>query len=249
MEDISAVLSGIERAVTASGDGDPGSADLNARWFGEQLVASRSDPAQMAKWASSTVIDDNLQAPVFDDRVFSWLHRGAPGTFAFPVGHAGLMHVYGYLLSSVQTPYGLKRQRWLTPDLANALGLESSFFFPTASALPLMKRVASVVLPVLTDPAADGRTIVAYDEAIDSQRSMRTVYVCDPATNSTALLYGSVEGDDVRIVTAFPSGPLTAQSARDRLLEPARYRYKHAPTDAEPGSDFEGAIHELKFTL
>lgn len=249
MEDISSVLSGIERAISNSVDGGLASADLNARWFGEQVSASRSDLAEMAKWASSTVIDDNVQAPVFNERVFSWLHRGAAGAFAFPVGHAGLMHVYGYLLSSVQTPYGLKRQRWLTADLANAFGLESSYFFPTASAVPLMERVASVVLPVLSDPTSDSRTIVAFDEAIDNRRRMRTVYVRDSVTNSTALLYGSVDGDDVQIVTAFPSGPLPAQSARDRIAEPARYRYNFAPPEAKPGSHFEGTTHELKFTL
>ncbi|ORI21145.1 hypothetical protein [Rhodococcus sp. 1168] len=245
MEDISFVLSGIERAISNQVDGGPALADLDSDWFGEQVVASRSDPAEMAKWASSTVIDDNVKAPVFDERVFSWLHRGVSDGLAFPIGHAGLMHVYGYLLSSVETPYGLKRKRWLTADLANAFGLESSFFFPPASSLPLMERVASVVLPILTEPTADSRTVLAFDDFIDLRRRMRTVYVCDPVTNSTALLYGSVAGDDVRIVTAFPSGPLTAQSARDRLLEPARYRYNYSPADAEPGSHFEGTIEVL----
>nr|WP_296777435.1 hypothetical protein [Rhodococcus sp. (in: high G+C Gram-positive bacteria)] len=203
----------------------------------------------MAKWASSTVIDDNVQAPVFDERVFSWLHRDVPDAFYFPIGHAGLMHVYGYLLSSVDTPYGLKRKRWLTADLANAFGLEPSFFYPVASALPLMERVASVVLPILTDPTAYRRTILAFDETIDYQRRMRSVYVCDDVTNLTALLYGSVSGDDVQIVTAFPIGSLTMQSARDRLSEPARYRYNYAPPDAQPGSHFEGTMHQLKFAL
>lgn len=243
------MLSSIESAISNSSDGGSAPADLSARWFGEQVTASRSDPAQMAKWASSTVIDDNVQAPVLDERVFSWLHHGVAGAFGFPIGHAGLMHVYGYLLSSVETPYGLKRLRWLTADLANAFGLESSFFFPTASTVPLMERVASAVLPTLIDPTADSRTILAFDEMIDLQRRMRTAYIMDPMTNSTALLYGSVSGDEVRIVTAFPIGPLTAQSARDRLAEPARYRYNYAPDDAQPGSHFEGTIQLLTSAL
>lgn len=241
MNDISSVLSGIESGISSSVDLTD-LTDLNARWFGQQVEASRSDPAEMAKWALSTVIDDNVQAPIFDERVFSWLHRGAPGTFAFPIGHAGLMHTYGYLLSSVETPYGLKRQRWLTDDLANAFGLKPSFFFPTASTVPLMKRVASVVLPTLTDPTADSRTILGIDEVIDCRRRMRTVYVRDRITNSTALLYGSISGDDVQIVSAFPIGPMTSQSVQDRLAEPARYRYNYAPADAEPGSHFDGAV-------
>ncbi|KJV03881.1 hypothetical protein VF34_00698 [Rhodococcus sp. PML026] len=199
----------------------------------------------MAKWASSTVIDDNVQAPVFDERVFSWLHNGVAATFDFPIGHAGLMHVYGYLLSSVETPYGLKRERWLSHNLAQAFGLEPSFFIPTASAVPLMERVSSVVIPVLTDPIADSRTILAFDEVVDHRRRMRTVHIGGPTANSTALLYGSVSGDDVQIVTAFPIGRLTAQSARNRLAEPTRYRYNYAPADAQPGSHFDGTVHVL----
>ncbi len=236
------MLSSIESAISNSGHGGSAPADPSARWFSEQVTASRSDPAEMAKWASSTVIDDNVQAPVLDERVFLWLHHGVAGAFGFPIGHAGLMHVYGYLLSSVETPYGLKRLRWLTADLANAFGLEPSFFFPTASTVPLMERVASAVLPTLIDPTADSRTVLAIDEVVDCRRRMRTVYIRDRITDSTALLYGSVSGDDVRIVTAFPIGPMTSQSVQDRLAEPARYRYNYAPPDAEAGSHFDGTV-------
>ncbi|CAH0230591.1 hypothetical protein [Rhodococcoides fascians] len=241
MNGVSFVLSSIESDISNSVD----PTDSDARWFGEQVEASRCDPVEMAKWTSSTVIDDNVQAPVFNERVFSWLHRGVPGAFEFPNGHAGLMHVYGYLLSSVETPYGLKRRRWLTDDLANALGLKPSFFFPTASTVPLMERVASVVLPTLTDPLADSRTILGIDEVVDRRRRMRTVYLRDRMTNSTALLYGSVSGDDIQIVTAFPIGPMTSQSVQDRLAEPARYRYNYAPVDAESGSHFDGTVEVL----
>ncbi|WP_155288554.1 hypothetical protein [Rhodococcoides fascians] len=245
MKPISLMLSEIENAISRSGDGGPTPADIDADWFVEQVLSSRSDPAEMAKWASSTVIDDNVQAPVFNERVFSWLHNGVAGAFNFPIGHAGLMHVYGYLLSSVETPYGLKRERWLSHDLAKAFGLKPSFFIPTASAVSLMERVSSVVIPVLTDPIADSRTILAFDEVVDHRRRMRTVYMGDPTANSTALLYGSVSGDDVQIVTAFPVGPFTAQSARNRLAEPTRYRYNYAPADAQPGSHFGGTVQVL----
>ncbi|WP_141215868.1 hypothetical protein [Rhodococcus sp. WWJCD1] len=242
MERISPVLTRLEKAINESVDGSPIHWDPDAYWFGEQVAESRSDEVEMAKWASSTVIDDNVQGPVFSERVFSWLHYGVSGAFDFPIGHAGLMHVYGYLLSSVETPYGLKRGRWLTADLAKAFGLESSFFIPTASALPLMERVASVVLPILTSPTADSGTVLAVDEVVDWRRRMRTVYIRDRMTDSTALLYGSVSGDDVQIVTAFPVGPITSQSVQDRLAEPARYRYNYAPADAEPGSHFDGTV-------
>lgn len=78
---------------------------------------------------------------------------------------------------------------------------------------------------------------------------MRTVYIRDPDTNSAAVLYGSVSGDDVRIVTTFPIEPLTEQSLRDRLAEPTRYRYNYAPADALPGSHFDGTIQVLGSAL
>lgn len=65
------MLSSIESAISNSGDGGSAPADLSARWFGEQVTASRSDAAEMAKWASSTVIDDahllNIAREVHDD--------------------------------------------------------------------------------------------------------------------------------------------------------------------------------------
>ena len=40
---------------------------------------------------------------------------------AFPVGNAGLLHVYGYWFSDEPTPYGFKRDRWVDGALAGAL--------------------------------------------------------------------------------------------------------------------------------
>jgi polar amino acid transport system substrate-binding protein len=39
------------------------------------------------------------------------------------VVHAGLSHTYGYMLSNLVTPYGLKRARWTRRDLEDGLGL------------------------------------------------------------------------------------------------------------------------------
>ena len=37
--------------------------------------------------------------------------------------HAGLQHTYGYLLSTIETPYGFKRDRWVSPMLERAFDL------------------------------------------------------------------------------------------------------------------------------
>lgn len=104
------------------------------------------------------------------------------------------MHTYGYLLATVVTPCGLKSQRWLTIDLADAFELDPHFFHPTYSTVPLMERVASKAMPILTNPSR-GRTVFTVDEVIDHRSGMRTVYVSNPMTHATAVVYGVVTGD------------------------------------------------------
>lgn len=229
LNDISSELSQIELAIRES-------VEPPAQWFADQVEGSKSDPAQMALWTSSTVIDDNVQGAVFGPEVFSWIHEGAPGSYDFPVGHAGLMHTYGYLLSTVVTPYGLKSQRWLTTDLAEAFGVDPHFFHPTYSTVPLMERVASKAMPILTNPGGS-RTVFTVDEVIDHRSRMRTVYVSNPMTHATAVVYGVVTGDRAQIVSTFPVGPLDEEFVRGWLTKPMRYRYNYAPPRAEPGSE------------
>ncbi len=83
--------------------------------------------------------------------VFRALHERAGIDARFPVGNAGLLHVYGYLLSTTPTPYGLKRERWLDGELARAYGLAADAFLPWA--LPtgetLLARVTAAAAALL----------------------------------------------------------------------------------------------------
>lgn len=243
MDDLSTGLSATAELLTSTGDLDEPSAP--APWLVRQVLASQHDDEHLAHWTASTVIDDNVQAPVFDRATFAWLHRGLPGAYEFPIGHGGLMHTYGYLLSTVITPYGLKRQRWLTNDLAVAFGKEPTHLQPTASETPLMERVASTVLPALSDPVGTTRVVLAFDEVVDTANAMRTVYVADPGSGSTAVVYGLVTSSRTQIVSTFPVQPLTQEWARTRLSEPTRYRFNYAPPTAPPGSAFDGSTEVL----
>ncbi|MBY6676500.1 hypothetical protein HQ314_06190 [Rhodococcus sp. BP-332] len=238
-----AELSATAELLSRTGDLDEPSAP--APWLVRQVLASQHDDEQLAHWTSSTVIDDNVQAPVFDEATFAWLHRGLTDVYDFPIGHAGLMHTYGYLLSTVVTPYGLKRQRWLTSDLAVAFGKEPTHLQPTPSGTPLMERVASTVLPALSDPVGTTRVVLAFDEVVDTTNAMRTVYVADPGSGSTAVVYGLVTSSRIQIVSTFPVQPLTQEWARTRLSEPTRYRFNYAPPTASPGSAFDGSTEVL----
>jgi hypothetical protein len=45
--------------------------------------------------------------------------------------HAGLQHTYGYLLSTLATPFGYKRARWVDGEIERGLGLPAGLLGPT----------------------------------------------------------------------------------------------------------------------
>jgi len=49
------------------------------------------------------------------------------------VGHAGITHTYGYLFSLLQTPFGYKRARWVSPELEQGFGLPQGTLGPKPS--------------------------------------------------------------------------------------------------------------------
>ena len=53
------------------------------------------------------------------------------------VYHAGVQHTYGYLLSLIETPYGFKRNRWLTGTIEDGFGLPTGSLhaFPSRGTL------------------------------------------------------------------------------------------------------------------
>ena len=159
-------------------------------WLGaaidEDTVAGR-----FASWGASTVIDEHTGGPVIPRALFEALHARSGLAVVWPVGNAGLLHVYGYLLSAVPTPYGLKRDRWLDGALARAFGLPDDEFVPWARASSLLSRVTAAAQDLLARPVrmADGpsgRMVLGLGEPTD--------------TDAVALVYGI----DERLITTFP---------------------------------------------
>ena len=62
----------------------------------------------------------------------SW-PRSASSPADGPIVHAGLQHTYGYLLSTIVTPFGYKRDRWLSPWLEQGFGLPPDVLGPNPS--------------------------------------------------------------------------------------------------------------------
>ena len=170
-------------------------------WLGPAIDADVR-AGRFERWGSSTVIDEHVGGPVISAPLFAALHSRAGLAAQWPVGNAGLLHVYGYLLSTVPTPFGFKRDRWLTSTLATAYGLSADAFVPGTSPRTLLERVTEAA-----DGLSDRATVrqqevtgVATSVALD-RRSFGGAW---------ALVY-IVEG---RLVTTF-----TVESAEQILDE------------------------------
>lgn len=172
-------------------------------WLGPAIDADARDD-RFARWGRSTVVDENVGAPVLSRPMFEALHDRAGLDAAWPVGNAGLLHVYGYLLSTTPTPYGLKRDRWLGGDLADACGLASDAFVPWVGERTLLDRVTETAAgliadaPVRRQPLGDREAVIAIADrqphpsalayALDSPVQGRRLITMFPVVDPTALL-------------------------------------------------------------
>ncbi|WP_231477145.1 amino acid deaminase [Microbacterium sp. MRS-1] len=184
-------------AAAALATGDPAAAFDLLPWLGTSIDADAA-ARRFEAWGLSTVIDENTGTSVIAASVFRALHERAGIDARFPVGNAGLLHVYGYLLSTTPTPYGLKRERWLDGELARAYGLAADAFLPWA--LPtgetLLARVAAAATalvertPVRRQRVHDTEAVIAVGRAA--------------ASGPSALAYALINGGIQRLITTFP---------------------------------------------
>ncbi|SMQ71930.1 hypothetical protein [Agreia sp. VKM Ac-1783] len=191
-------------------------------------IGQDASTGQFSRWGLSTVVDENTGTPVISLELFAELHRLAGLDASWPVGNAGLIHVYGYLLSTASTPYGLKRDRWMNGDVARALGLEPSIFMPwfePASATTPLHRLAVALSPIFDAPdQVPGVEFVMHESS--DHIVATTVLVRHPGSGYSALLY-AVDG---KLLTAFPFEISTASIASLQAESP-RLRY-NAVVDA-----------------
>lgn len=122
---------------------DPDGVLAETTWLG-LAIDSDARASRLDRWGWSTVIDEHVGGAVVSEALFDALHARAGIRAQWPVGNAGLLHVYGYLLSTVRTPYGFKRERWLDGTLASAYGLRPDAFVPWASPRTPLDRVTEV---------------------------------------------------------------------------------------------------------
>jgi hypothetical protein len=150
-------------------------------------------------WGRSTVIDEHTGSAVIPRALFDELHRRAGIAAVWPIGNAGLLHCYGYLLSLESTPYGLKRTRWLDDALALACVLPADGFLPWREGPTLLARAAAAASAVLRSPALGATGMI-------DGRETRVAFA---ATEGPTVLVSAVApspGTRPLLVTMFPVG-------------------------------------------
>ncbi|GAB3632562.1 hypothetical protein GCM10027421_19150 [Microbacterium shaanxiense] len=166
----------------------------------EWLTASIADDRAAARfdaWGRSSAIDENVGKPVIGRALFAHLHDLAGVEAAWPVGNAGVLHCYGYLLSRVRTPYGLKRERWLGADLASAYGLADDAFVPWAGGRTLLTRASDAASALLSAPALSRSVVV-------DGRETRVAFTAADGAGALAYAVASETGTQPLLVTTFP---------------------------------------------
>ncbi|GAA0992785.1 amino acid deaminase [Subtercola frigoramans] len=192
-----------------------------------QLAADRA-AGSFAHWGLSTVIDENLGAPVVGRTLFETLHSLAGLSADWPVGNAGVLHLYGYLLSATVTPYGLKRERWVTEALSSAAGRPSSFV-SGRDGTGWLQEVTGALVPILQNPetlegAVRPRCVVDEFAPDEREEVFRAVYVTGIA-GSSAVAYGVLLGGRLRLITAFPVAATAEGWLATVAAEAPRLRY------------------------
>jgi len=182
---------------------------------------------RFARWGRSTTIDEHTGEPVLPTATVSELHALAGIDTDGIVGNAALVHVYGYLLSTVETPYGPKHARWTEGGVARALGLAPSMLLPEpardergctplATLTPIVERLlaappAGAIVVEETGPDVVARTVLLEGRQGGGEDIALTVY-------------GVGLGDRVLPVTVFPIADAAGTLASIEA-EPPRLRY------------------------
>lgn len=211
-----------------------------------QLRRDRATAWVWDSWGIAATIQKDASDPTVPSGVLRWLDQveavsSEPTTsnrqHEMTTHHAGSLHTYGYLCSTVETDYGWKRTRWIGGGIAAAAGIDPSLLLPVPSSGTLLSNATAVAAQLLgwTTPNSDavratarpiGRITVAVTHeartdgniALVEPIEIRTSLLRrdDPPSNMrpNLLVYSIVRDGVEQLMTMFDVDNLT----RDRLL-------------------------------
>jgi hypothetical protein len=91
-----------------------------------QIVRDHRYPQLFSYWGRAVNFDENVRQTIVHPAILRGIGELAGVPMAGRIVHAGLQHTYGYLFSVIETPYGFKRDRWITTDMEKGFGIDVS---------------------------------------------------------------------------------------------------------------------------
>lgn len=98
-----------------------------------QITKETKDPYLLMFWGESSNYDSNAKKKILDDKTIEDLQAVFNIKNDNHIVHAGIIHTYGYLFSTIETPYGPKAKRWTSPTLTNAFQLKTKALSPEST--------------------------------------------------------------------------------------------------------------------
>jgi len=210
-----------------------------APWIVAQIESDGRHRTLLDLWGASINGEGQPPQPIVPPAVVAAIGRIARVELDPEHPHAGLLHTYGYLFSTMRTPFGFKRARWVRPGIARGFGLPRHAISPRPESGTLLANVTALAAAFafgrgeaaarqLSPLAADafsrfepGRVETVGGAPPPHEWILQTDLVWYPRSrggkNEHALLVYTVWEDGVgRLVTAFPVGAWMAKKLRKR---------------------------------
>jgi hypothetical protein len=106
-----------------------------------QIIRDGKTPGLLPFWGRSVNVDENVGQTIVHPAILRAIGAWAGVPMRGRVVHAGLQHTYGYLFSLLDTPYGAKRDRWVSDAWERAFRLEPSLLGAQPKAGTLLANV------------------------------------------------------------------------------------------------------------
>lgn len=107
----------------------------------DQILRDRGRTGPFQFWGLCSNHDEFANQTIVADEIVELISSLAEFDASPQTPHAGLQHTYGYLFSTIETPFGRKRDRWINEDLEAAFGQPSGTFGPAPEEGTLLSNV------------------------------------------------------------------------------------------------------------
>lgn len=209
-----------------------------------QLELDGQTPGVLKLWGSSLNRDEITETTIVAPHILRTVGDIAGIERDGDVVHAGIQHTYGYLFSTIETPFGFKRDRWVKPALERGLGIQEPTIRPQPTAgtllgnltyllgriafrghakeIRVLRSLRARVSPLVTDFPFSQQAIVRLTESIRLRR-LRTVSIQSDfvqlakprKTSPDFLLVYSFRGSNLPLRQLITAFPVTAQFVQE----------------------------------